>query len=181
AQLFKNTSESMNNTSGTSVTPQVDKPKLIAVTPYPKKLHASFLVDMVPNNQSSASIRINPITNSQRHVTFKENVSSDMVNSSSTRLVHTARTKRPQPKGNTRNDRVPSASMSSEAKKNVIVEDHCTSVTPQVDKPKLIAVTPYPKKLHASFLSRSVPQLREINVVKHSNVISPGMFKIDPS
>nr|GFA39674.1 hypothetical protein [Tanacetum cinerariifolium] len=29
AQLFENTSESMNNTSGTSVTPQVDKPKLI--------------------------------------------------------------------------------------------------------------------------------------------------------
>nr|GEY49053.1 hypothetical protein [Tanacetum cinerariifolium] len=39
-------------------------------------------------------------------------------------LVHTVRTKRPQPKGNTQNDRVPSASKSSEAKKNVIVEDH---------------------------------------------------------
>nr|GEX68039.1 hypothetical protein [Tanacetum cinerariifolium] len=107
AWLFENTSESMNNTSGTSVTPQVDKPKLIAVIPYFKKLHASISshsvphpkefnivkhsnviapgmfkidpsqssrVDMVPNNQSSASIRINPITNSQRHVTVKENV-----------------------------------------------------------------------------------------------------------
>ncbi|GKD01274.1 hypothetical protein Tco_1171548 [Tanacetum coccineum] len=114
AQIFENTSASMNNTSGTSVTPQVDKPKLSAVTPFPKKLHASIpshsvpqpkefnvvkhsnviapgmfkidpsqtsRVDLVPNNQSSASIRTNPITNSHHHVTFKENVSSDMVNS----------------------------------------------------------------------------------------------------
>nr|GFA37226.1 hypothetical protein [Tanacetum cinerariifolium]GFB68838.1 hypothetical protein [Tanacetum cinerariifolium] len=39
-------------------------------------------------------------------------------------LVHTARTKRPQPKAKTRNARVPSASKSSEVKKNVIVEEH---------------------------------------------------------
>nr|GEW86974.1 putative reverse transcriptase domain-containing protein [Tanacetum cinerariifolium] len=112
-----NTSKSMNNTSGTSVTPQVDKPKLIAVTPYSKKLHASipshsvpqprefnvmkhsnvivpgmfkidpsqtFRVDLVPNNQSSTSIRTNPISNFQHHVTFKENVYFDTVNASST-------------------------------------------------------------------------------------------------
>nr|GEX05454.1 retrovirus-related Pol polyprotein from transposon TNT 1-94 [Tanacetum cinerariifolium] len=41
-------------------------------------------------------------------------------------LVHTARTRRPQHKGNTRNARVPSASKSSKAKKNVTVEDHRT-------------------------------------------------------
>nr|GEW54736.1 hypothetical protein [Tanacetum cinerariifolium] len=81
-------------------------------------------VDLVPNNESSASIRTNPITNFQCHVTFKENVSSNTVNASSTRLAHTARTRRPQPKGNTRNARVPSASKSSEVKKNVTVEDH---------------------------------------------------------
>nr|GEV15905.1 hypothetical protein [Tanacetum cinerariifolium] len=40
------------------------------------------------------------------------------------RLVHTARTRRPQPKDNTRNARVPSASKSSEVKKNVTVEEH---------------------------------------------------------
>nr|GEY76343.1 hypothetical protein [Tanacetum cinerariifolium] len=157
ARLFENTFESMNNTSRTSVTPQVDKPKFTVVPPYSKKLHASipshsvpqprefnvmkhgnviapgmfkidlpqtFRVDMVPNKQSSASIRTNPITNFQRHVTFKENVSSNMVNESSTGLVHTAKTKSPQPKGNTRNDRVPSASKSTEFKKNVTVEDH---------------------------------------------------------
>nr|GEU57745.1 hypothetical protein [Tanacetum cinerariifolium] len=56
-----------------------------------------------------------------------------------------------------------------------------TSVTPQVDKPNLIAVTPYSKKLHASIPSHSVPQPREFHVVKHSKVIAPRMFKIDPS
>nr|GEX57187.1 integrase, catalytic region, zinc finger, CCHC-type, peptidase aspartic, catalytic [Tanacetum cinerariifolium] len=152
-----NTSESLNNTSGTSVTPHVDKPKLIVVAPHSKKLHASILshsvpqpkefnvmkhrnviapgmfkinpsqtsrVDLVPNKQSSASIRTNPITKFQRRVTFKEKVSSDTVNTSSIGLVHTARTRRPQPKGNTRNARVPSASKSSEVNKNVTVEDH---------------------------------------------------------
>nr|GFC12207.1 integrase, catalytic region, zinc finger, CCHC-type, peptidase aspartic, catalytic [Tanacetum cinerariifolium] len=43
-------------------------------------------VDMVPNKQSSASIRTNLITNFQHRVTFKENVSSDTVNASSTGL-----------------------------------------------------------------------------------------------
>nr|GEU39288.1 retrovirus-related Pol polyprotein from transposon TNT 1-94 [Tanacetum cinerariifolium] len=141
ARVFENTSESMNNTSGTNVTPHVDKLKLSAVTPHSKKLHASISnviapgifkinpsqnskVDLVPNKQSSASIRTNSITNFQRHVTFKENVSSDTVNASSTGLVHTAKTRRPQPKGNTRNDRVPSVSKSSEVNKNVTVEDH---------------------------------------------------------
>nr|GEZ59472.1 retrovirus-related Pol polyprotein from transposon TNT 1-94 [Tanacetum cinerariifolium] len=84
----------------------------------------TFRVDLVPNKQSSTSIMTNSITNSQRYVTFKENVSSDTVTASSTGLVHTARTKRPQPKGNTRNARVPSASKSSEVKKNVTIEDH---------------------------------------------------------
>nr|GEV72919.1 retrovirus-related Pol polyprotein from transposon TNT 1-94 [Tanacetum cinerariifolium] len=157
AWVFEKTSGSMNNTSGTSVTPHVDKPNLSAVTPQSKKLHASMLshsvpkprefnvvkhrneiapgmfkinpsqtprIDFVPNKQSSASIRTNPITNSQRHVTFKENVSSDTVTASSIGLKHTVRTRRPQPKGNTRNARVPSASKSSEVKKNVTVEDH---------------------------------------------------------
>nr|GEW14752.1 hypothetical protein [Tanacetum cinerariifolium] len=157
AQGFENTSESMKNTSRTSVTPHVDKPKLSAVTPLSKKLHASMpshsvpqprefnvvkhrnviapgmckinpsqmpRVDLVPNKQSSASIRTNSITNSQRHVIVKEHVSSNTVTASSTGLFYTARTKRPQPKGKTRNARVPSASKSSEVKKNVIVEEH---------------------------------------------------------
>nr|GEU40110.1 copia protein [Tanacetum cinerariifolium] len=55
------------------------------------------------------------------------------------------------------------------------------SVTPHVDKPKLSAVTPHSKKLHASTQSHSVPQPREFNVMKHRNVIAPRMFKINPS
>nr|GEW59768.1 hypothetical protein [Tanacetum cinerariifolium] len=56
-----------------------------------------------------------------------------------------------------------------------------TSVTPHVDKPKLSAVTPHSKKLHASTQSHSIPQTKEFNVVKHRNVIAPGMFKINSS
>nr|GFA35421.1 integrase, catalytic region, zinc finger, CCHC-type, peptidase aspartic, catalytic [Tanacetum cinerariifolium] len=81
-------------------------------------------LDLVHNKQSSASIRTNPITNFYRHVTFKENVSSNTVTASSTRLEHTARTRRPQLKGITRNARIPSASNSSDVKKNVNVKDH---------------------------------------------------------
>nr|GFB44368.1 hypothetical protein [Tanacetum cinerariifolium] len=66
----------------------------------------------------------NLITKSQRHVTVKENVSSNIVAASSTRLVHIARTRRLQPKGNTRNAKIPSTSKSSEVKKNVTIEDH---------------------------------------------------------
>nr|GFB49197.1 reverse transcriptase domain-containing protein [Tanacetum cinerariifolium] len=121
--LLKSISPGIDETDWTSVTPQVDKPKLIVVTSYSKKLHASIpsrsvpqprefnvakhsnviapgmfkidpsqtsSVDLVPNNQSSEIFRTNPITNFQRHVTFKENVSSDTVNASSTGLVHTS-------------------------------------------------------------------------------------------
>nr|GFB51953.1 retrovirus-related Pol polyprotein from transposon TNT 1-94 [Tanacetum cinerariifolium] len=56
-----------------------------------------------------------------------------------------------------------------------------TSVTPHVDKPKLGAVTPHSKKLHALTQSHSVPQPIEFNVMKHRNVIADGMFKINPS
>nr|GFC46946.1 hypothetical protein [Tanacetum cinerariifolium] len=82
------------------------------------------MVDPMTNIQSSARIRTNLITNSQRHVTFKENMSFETVNASSTGLVHTVRTRRPQPKSNTRNARVPSTSKSREVKKNVTVKDH---------------------------------------------------------
>nr|GEU68344.1 hypothetical protein [Tanacetum cinerariifolium] len=129
ARVFENTFESMKNTSGMSVTPHVDKPMLSVVTPHSKKLHASILSHSVPqprefnvvkhrNVIAPEMFKINP---SQMP---RENVSSNMVTSSSTGLVHTARTRRPQPKGNRRNARVPSASKSSEVKKNVTVEDH---------------------------------------------------------
>nr|GEU64287.1 retrovirus-related Pol polyprotein from transposon TNT 1-94 [Tanacetum cinerariifolium] len=53
------------------------------------------------------------------------------------------------------------------------------SVTPHVDKPKLSAVTPHFKKLHALMSSHSVPQPREFNVVKHRNVVQICLWCID--
>nr|GEX29351.1 replication protein A 70 kDa DNA-binding subunit B [Tanacetum cinerariifolium] len=110
---FTNTSKSMKSTTGTSVTLHVDKPKLSAVTPLSKKLHALMSSHSVPQPRE-----FNVVKNRN------ENVSADMVIASSTRLLHTTRTRRPQPKGKTRNARVPSASKSSEVKKTVIVEEH---------------------------------------------------------
>nr|GEW50777.1 hypothetical protein [Tanacetum cinerariifolium] len=129
---FENTSESMKNSSGTS-SHSVPQPREFNVVKHRNVIASGMVkinpsqthrVDLVPNKQSSASIRTNPITNSQRHVIVKENVCSNTVTASSTGLVNAARTRRPQPKGNTRNARIPSASKSSEVKKNVTVEDH---------------------------------------------------------
>nr|GEV20358.1 hypothetical protein [Tanacetum cinerariifolium] len=105
----------LRDLKGTSVTPHVDKSKLSAVTSHSKKLHASI---------PSQPREFNVVKHRNRQVIVKENVSSNMVTASSTRLVHTARTRRPQPKSNTRNDRVPFAYKSSKVKKNVTVEDH---------------------------------------------------------
>nr|GEX09808.1 hypothetical protein [Tanacetum cinerariifolium] len=124
----------MVNYEGTSVTPQVDKPKLIAVTPYLKKLHALIPSHSVPQPREFNVVKhSNVIAPGMFKIdpsqTSRENVSSDVVNSSSIGLVHTTRTRRPQPKGNIRNDRVLSASKSGEAKKNVIVEDHLRNLS----------------------------------------------------
>nr|GEV47791.1 hypothetical protein [Tanacetum cinerariifolium] len=129
ARLFKNTFESMNNTLGTSVTPQVDKPKLIDVTPSSKKLHVSILSHSVPQPREFNVLKHrNVIAPGMFKIdlsqTSRENVSSDTVNAPSTGLVHTARTRRPLPKGNTRNVRVPLASKSSKVKKIAKIEYH---------------------------------------------------------
>nr|GEZ58585.1 hypothetical protein [Tanacetum cinerariifolium] len=129
ARVFENTFESMKNTSGMSVNPHVDKPKLSAVTPLSKKLHASMPSHSIPQprefnvvkHRNVIALGMFKINLSQMP---RENVSSDTVAASSTRSEHTARTGRPQPKGNTRNARVPSVSKSSEVKKNVTVKDH---------------------------------------------------------
>ncbi|GKB87816.1 integrase, catalytic region, zinc finger, CCHC-type containing protein [Tanacetum coccineum] len=149
--------------------PSSSKPKLYAVTPFPKskslpkidKTHSlSKLVTSksVPTPQESkvvkndkvialgmfrinpfkpsredkyvlnkvrASIRTNPITVSQPHVITKKDVNSDSNGSSFTGVDNTAKTRRPQPRSNTKNDRVPSASKSSCSKNNKVeVEVH---------------------------------------------------------
>nr|GFB76748.1 hypothetical protein [Tanacetum cinerariifolium] len=63
-------------------------------------------------NKVRASIRIKPITVSQPPVITKKVVNSDS-NGLSFTVVDNTKTRRPQPKSNTKNDRVPSASKSS--------------------------------------------------------------------
>ncbi|GJT19424.1 hypothetical protein Tco_0878130 [Tanacetum coccineum] len=79
----------------------------------------------VPINKLRASIRTNLITVSQPHVITKKHVNSDSNGLSSTGVDNTAKTRRPHPRSNTKNDRVPSASKSSCIKnKEVEVEEH---------------------------------------------------------
>ncbi|GKC31075.1 integrase, catalytic region, zinc finger, CCHC-type containing protein [Tanacetum coccineum] len=77
----------------------------------------------VPNKPTKASVRKNPITVSQPHVIIKKVVNSDSNGFSSTGVDITTKTRGPQPRSNTKNDRVPSASKSSRIK-NKEVEDH---------------------------------------------------------
>nr|GEY82797.1 integrase, catalytic region, zinc finger, CCHC-type, peptidase aspartic, catalytic [Tanacetum cinerariifolium] len=146
------------NYERTSETPHVDKPKFSVVTPHSKKLHASMPSHSVPqprefnvvkrrNVIALEMFKINPPQ------TPRENVSSNTVTASSTRLVHIVRTKRPQPKGNTRNVRVPSASKSSEVKKNVTVEDHRRTLLLSKNKKHVILMVYFVKGLgHNLFL-----------------------------
>nr|GEV68543.1 retrovirus-related Pol polyprotein from transposon TNT 1-94 [Tanacetum cinerariifolium] len=77
----------------------------------------------VPNTVR-ASDRTKPITISQPPVFTKKDMNSDSNGLSSTRVDNT-KTRRPQPRSNAKNDRVPSASKSSRSKnKGVEVEEH---------------------------------------------------------
>nr|GFB37307.1 integrase, catalytic region, zinc finger, CCHC-type, peptidase aspartic, catalytic [Tanacetum cinerariifolium] len=75
-------------------------------------------------NTVSASARTKPITVSQPHVITKKDVNSDLNGLSSTRVDNT-KTRRPQPRSNTKNDRFPSTSKSSQSQnKEAEVEEH---------------------------------------------------------
>nr|GEX45487.1 retrovirus-related Pol polyprotein from transposon TNT 1-94 [Tanacetum cinerariifolium] len=77
----------------------------------------------VPNTVR-ASARTKPITVSQPHVITKKDVNSELNGLSSTGVDHT-KTRRPQPRSNIKNDRVPSMSKSSRSKnKEAKVEEH---------------------------------------------------------
>nr|GFC22095.1 hypothetical protein [Tanacetum cinerariifolium] len=77
----------------------------------------------VPNTVR-ASNRTKPITVSQPPVITEKNVNSDLNGLSSTGIDNT-KTRRPQPWSNTKNDRVPSASKSSQSQnKEAEVEEH---------------------------------------------------------
>nr|GFB21623.1 integrase, catalytic region, zinc finger, CCHC-type, peptidase aspartic, catalytic [Tanacetum cinerariifolium] len=75
-------------------------------------------------NTVSASARTKPITVSQTHGITKKDVNSDLNGYSSIGLDNT-KTRRPQPRSNTKNDRSPSASKSSRSKnKETKVEEY---------------------------------------------------------
>ncbi|GJY22142.1 retrovirus-related pol polyprotein from transposon TNT 1-94 [Tanacetum coccineum] len=59
----------------------------------------------VPNKPAKASVRTKPITISQPSVIHKQNVNSNSNGLSSTGVDNTAKTRRPQPRSNTKNDR----------------------------------------------------------------------------
>ncbi|GJS07151.1 hypothetical protein Tco_0363947 [Tanacetum coccineum] len=116
-------------TSNSVPTPQESKvmkndnviaPRMFRINPFKPSREEKY----VPN-KVRASVRTNPITVSQPHVITKKDVNSDSNGLSSTGVDNTAKTRRPQPRSNTKNDRVPSASKSSCSKnKEVEVEEH---------------------------------------------------------
>ncbi|GKC00462.1 retrovirus-related pol polyprotein from transposon TNT 1-94 [Tanacetum coccineum] len=116
-------------TSNSIPTPQESKvvnndkviaPGMFRINPFKPSREDKY----VPN-KVRASVRTNPITVSQPHVITKKDVNSDSNGLSSTGVDNTAKTRRPQPRSNTKNDRVPSASKSScSMNKEVEVEEH---------------------------------------------------------
>nr|GEZ48152.1 copia protein [Tanacetum cinerariifolium] len=173
-------SEQKDITKGTSVNtqfckqsilgkpPSSSKPKLYAVTPFPKSkglpkmddthaLSKPVTSNSVPTPQESkvmkndnvtasgmfminpfkpfreeksvpkkvrASVKTKPITVSKPHVITKKDINSDSNGFSLTRVDNTAKTRRLQPRSNTKNERVPSASnISCSKNKEDEVED----------------------------------------------------------
>nr|GEW51651.1 hypothetical protein [Tanacetum cinerariifolium] len=103
---------------------KVIAPGMFRINPYKTSREEKH----VPNNVS-ASARTKPITVSQPFVITKKEVNSDS-NGLSFIGIDNTKTRRPQPRSNTKNDRVPSASKSSRSKnkgaENVISKVVCT-------------------------------------------------------
>ncbi|GJW56355.1 retrovirus-related pol polyprotein from transposon TNT 1-94 [Tanacetum coccineum] len=78
----------------------------------------------MPINKVRASVRTNLITVSQLHVITKKDVNSDSNGLSSSGVDNTPKTRRPQPKSNPKNDRLPSKSSSCIKNKEVEVKEH---------------------------------------------------------
>nr|GEV20248.1 hypothetical protein [Tanacetum cinerariifolium] len=98
---------------------KVIAPGMFRINPFKTSREAKH----VPNNVR-ASARTKPITVSQPSVITKKEVNSDSNGFSSTGIDN-SKTRRPQPRSNTKNERVPSASKSSRSKnKGDEVEEH---------------------------------------------------------
>nr|GFD36843.1 hypothetical protein [Tanacetum cinerariifolium] len=113
-----------NSVSTPQVSKGVNNAKVIAPGMFrisPDKI--SREAKKVPNTVSASS-KTKPITVSQPSVITKKDMNSDLNGLSSTGLDNT-KTRRPQPRSNTKHDRVPSASKSSRSKnKATEVEEH---------------------------------------------------------
>ncbi|GKE77634.1 retrovirus-related pol polyprotein from transposon TNT 1-94, partial [Tanacetum coccineum] len=100
---------------------KVIAPGMFRINPYKTSREDKF----VPINNVRASVRTNPITVSQPYVITKKKVNSNSNGLSSTGVNNTAKTRRPQPRSNTKNDRVTSVSKSSCSKnKKIEVEEY---------------------------------------------------------
>nr|GEU65734.1 hypothetical protein [Tanacetum cinerariifolium] len=99
---------------------KVIAPGMFRINPFKPSREEKY----VPNKLRE-SVWINPITVSRPPVITKKVVNFDSNGLSSTGVDNTTKTRRPQPRSNTKNDRVPSASKSSCNKnKEVEVEEH---------------------------------------------------------
>ncbi|GJR23127.1 hypothetical protein Tco_0971654 [Tanacetum coccineum] len=88
-------------------------------------LKNSRVDNFVPNKHVKACIRTKPITISQPHIVTKKDDNSNRNGLPSTGVESTTKTKRPQPRSNLKNDRIPSASKSSCLSNNLEkVEEH---------------------------------------------------------
>nr|GEZ01381.1 hypothetical protein [Tanacetum cinerariifolium] len=128
AQLFKKVSVQKDNTRGTSINTKFAKQSILGKPPMLGMFKINFFKTSreekhMPNNVR-ASVRTKPINVSQPPVITKKVVNSDSNGLSST-VVDNTKTRRPSPRSNTKNDRVPSVSKSSQSKnKEVEVEEH---------------------------------------------------------
>ncbi|GKA49840.1 hypothetical protein Tco_0742913 [Tanacetum coccineum] len=77
-------------------------PRMFRIDPRKTSREDKFL----PVNKVRASVRTKPITVSQPYVITKKDVNYDSNGLSSTGVDNTAKTRRPQPRSNIKNDRV---------------------------------------------------------------------------
>ncbi|GJU19006.1 hypothetical protein Tco_1146972 [Tanacetum coccineum] len=75
--------------------------------------HHQRVDNFVPNKHVKESVRTKPITVSQPHVVTKEDVNSNRNGFSPNNIESTTKTRRPQPRNNPKNDKVPFKSKSS--------------------------------------------------------------------
>ncbi|GJV09858.1 retrovirus-related pol polyprotein from transposon TNT 1-94 [Tanacetum coccineum] len=133
AQLFDKVSDQKDTSKVTSNS--VPTTKESKVVDYDKVISPGmFRIDprqtsrkdnFMPNKPSKASVRTNSITVSQPYVIIKKAINADSNGFSSIGVDITTKTRRPHPRSNTKNDRVPSASKSSRImNKEVELEDH---------------------------------------------------------